>query len=243
MMCMHASWSRVAFSACALIWLVACGATQKPAPTPAPETRSAEWSEPPDQMQVTGIMGTIPERKIRATLEPVLPSFARCFAREAGEVEFIGGHMEFYFRVGLDGKVEWVYPRASDVGHRATEQCLLDIAKGVRFPGPKGGGAAEVGWGFDFEPSDGARPPVAWGTENAESVRSQIHALARECQLEQGSLMVTAYVTPGGQVLAAGASADSPQSAAQIDCVVGAVRGFTFADPGSYTAKLSFSVP
>ena len=194
-------------------------------------------------MQVTGIMGTIPERKIHATLEPLLPSFARCFARGAGEVEFIGGHMEFYFRVGLDGNVEWVYPRASDVGHRATEQCLLDLAKGVRFPGPKGGGAAELGWGFDFDASDGVRPPVAWGTEHAESVRPQIRALASDCALHGGSLNVTAYVSPGGQVLAAGASADSPQSAAQIDCVVSAVRGWTLADPGSYTAKLSFAVP
>lgn len=242
-MSMRATSFSVASACVAVELLLACGSTQKPPPPPPAETRSAQWTVPGEQMQVTGIMGTIPERKIRATLEPLLPSFARCFARGAAEVEFIGGHMEFYFRVGLDGRVEWVYPRASEVGHRATEQCLLDLAKEARFPGPKGGGAAELGWGFDFDPSDGVRPPVAWGAEHAQSVRPQVRALANDCGLDEGTLSVTAYVSPGGQVLAAGASADSQASADKIDCVVDAVRTWTLADPGSYAAKLSFPVP
>jgi hypothetical protein len=143
-------------------------------------------------MQVTGIMGTIPERKIRATLEPLLPNFARCFATGAQEVEFIGGHMEFYFRVGLDGRVEWVYPRASNIGHRATEQCLLRIAAAARFPGPKGGGAAELGWGFDMDPSDGVRPPIVWDSGRVGVSDAQRRGLQARCELGDGALLVTA---------------------------------------------------
>lgn len=187
-------------------------------------------------------MGTIPERKILATLEPKLPRFQRCFERGAQEVEFISGRMEFYFRVAVDGRVEWVYPRASTVGHRGTEQCLLEVAKAARFPEPKGGGAAELAWGFEIDPPDSVRPPVAWDDARVSSVLGANRASLDECGPGASGLEVTAYVSPGGEVLACGGSATSRENAESIDCVVQAVRGWKFPDPGSYAAKVSFSV-
>jgi hypothetical protein len=192
-------------------------------------------------MEVSGLMGTIPEHKILSTLEPKLPSFQRCFERGARQVEMISGRMEFYFRVAIDGRVEWVYPRASTVGHRVTEQCLLEVAKAVRFPEPKGGGAAEIAWGFEIDPPDAVRPPVAWDAARVASVLGKEQAALAACGAS--GLVVTAYVAPGGQVIAAGASAPSLEAAEQIDCVLGVVQGLGMPDPGSYAAKVSFSVP
>ena len=53
---------------------------------------------------------------------------------------------------------------------------------------------------------------------------------------------VTAYVAPGGQVFAAGASAASHEASENIDCVVHAVQALHMPDPGSYPAKVSFQL-
>jgi hypothetical protein len=226
----------------------ACGggdvepATEPEAPPP---TTGAEEAPPEASMAVSGegFMGTIPERLIHETLEPKMPKFQRCFFDGAGEVELLGGHMGFYFRVGLDGRVEWVDPRDSTVGHRATEECLLAIAAATRFPKPRGGGPAEFAWGFDIDSVGGLRPPVAWDAERVRaSVRAERGSLVG-CGLGEVEVKVTAYVAPGGAVTSAGASTNAHDGVSKIPCVVDAVRGWKMPDPGSYPAKVTFTVP
>lgn len=216
------------------------------APPPPPEVAAVEpqpMAARPGGMQVEGILGTIPERKIEATLQAKLPEFQRCFFEGASEVEMLAGYMKFYFRVGLDGRVEWVHPRGSSVGHRATESCLLSRAAKVRFPEPKGGGPAEFVWGFEIEATDGVRPPVAWEPEQVNPVVEQHRAELSTCEVrEPGHYKVTVYVAPGGKVLAAGAAADSQPAAERLDCITQAVRAWPFPDPGSYAAKVTFGM-
>ncbi len=228
-------------------WLGCAGAAcggEPPTEPQAEPTSGAELARPSGQgMQVTGLMGTIPERKIQGALEPRLPRFAQCFARGATDVEFIAGSMEFYFRVGLSGEVEWVYPRKSSVGHRGTERCVLELAASTRFPEPKGGGPAEFAWSFEMGGTDDARPPVAWEAAQVEPAVSAAGEALAACAPGGEGFEVTAYVAPGGKVMAAGAAAPSNEAAAQIDCVVEAVQALPLPDPGSYPAKVTFSVP
>jgi hypothetical protein len=190
-------------------------------------------------MQVEGILGTIPQRKIEATMQAKQSQLQRCFFEGMGELEYLAGHMKFYFRVGLDGRVEYVHPRGSSIGHRATELCLLEVARKTRFPEPKGGGPAEFVWGFEIEGGT-VRAPVAWDEGRVEKqVAAQRGALDR-CALAGAAFQVTLYVGPGGQVLGAGAAADSQAAADKIDCVVEELRGWKMPDPGSYPAKVSF---
>lgn len=234
---------RLRSGAYAALWLgaAACGGGKEATPQAAAPSAGSELPDPRPRMEVSGLMGTIPERKILGTLEPKLPEFQRCFERGAQQVEFIAGRMDFYFRVGLDGRVEWVYPRNSTVGHRATELCLLAVAEAARFPEPKGGGAAEIRWGFEIDELSDARPPVDWEPERVASALRDGSPALSACRAS--GLTVTAYVAPGGQVLAAGASAGSREAASQIDCVVEAVQALSMPDPGSYAAKVTFSVP
>lgn len=223
-----------------LLAALGCGSEPEPERVQSRATTGAERADERG-MDVSGLMGTIPERKILSTLEPKLPRFQRCFFEGSSEVEFIGGAIEFYFRVGLDGGVEWVFLRKSDVGHRATERCLLDQAARARFPEPQGGGAAEFAWGFALDPLDGVRPPVAWDAERVvEALREGSEAFG---QCGPGPYVVTAYVAPGGGVLGAGAAAGSYEASQQVDCVVEVVRGLSMPDPGSYAAKVTFTVP
>jgi hypothetical protein len=232
------SWFAVACSAIAV--LIGCGAAQEPEPVEAPRTTGFEAPPSGSQMEVAGLYGTIPERKIEQTLEPKLPRFQRCFADATPRVEFIAGRAEFYFRVALDGHVESVFLRGSTVGDRPTEQCLLEVARATRFPKPQGGGPAELAWDFEVGQNEDVRPPIALSDEQlVQVVEANRDALAG---CGQGPFSVTAYVAPGGQVSAAGAAVDSIAAAADVDCVVDAVKTWAMPDPGSYPAKVSFRV-
>ncbi len=233
--------ARIAVVAALCMLVAGCGDDPEPEQAPEPE-QTTGYELPPtrNSVEVEGLMGTIPERKILATLEPKLRKFQRCFFNGAVEVEQIGGHIDFYFRVGLDGRVEWVYPRGSSIGHRGTERCLLDEAKKARFPEPRGGGAAELGWGFEIESVGGGRPPVSWDASRVAPALERGRAALAECG--GGSFEVTAYVAPGGTVLGAGASVDGIEAAEHIDCIVDAVKTWQLPDPGSYPAKVTFRV-
>jgi hypothetical protein len=217
-----------------------CGG-EAPPPEPEPEVQASVGFEQPKRqgMEVSGLMGTIPERKILAVLEPKLPKFQRCFFDGSREVEHIGGEIELYFHVNLEGEVVWVYPRKSTIGHRATEQCILTEAKRAKFPGPKGGDAAELAWGFAFD-SSAPRPPVDWAASDIASALAEHEGIASSCG--GGHFSVTAYVAPGGKVIGAGAATDSETGAEHIDCVVQNVAGWAMPDPGSYPAKVAFEL-
>jgi hypothetical protein len=230
----------------ALLGAAAC-AGEAPEPEqaqPAAAASSGSESAPRQHpgMQVEGLLGTIPQRRIEETLHAQLPGFQRCFFNGMAEVDVLAGHMKFYFRVGLDGRVEWVSPRGSSVGHRPTELCLLALAAKTRFPEPKGGGPAEFVWGFEIETAGGVRAPVAWSEDKVARVVDAQRASLDGCELGAGHYIVTAYVAPGGSVSAAGAAADSQAAAEKIDCVVSAVKSWPMPDPGSYPAKVSFGL-
>ncbi len=235
----------------AIVWAAltataACGGGEPP-PEPPPAAASSSGGEfvaprSGGGMQVEGILGTIPQRKIEETMKAKLPSLQRCFFEGMGEVEFLSGHIKFYFHVGLDGRVSSVHPRGSSIGHRSTEKCLVDVAAKTRFPEPKGGGPAEFVWGFELEGAGGVRAPVEWDDQRVAQPVNEQRATLEACNIDGDRFVVTVYVAPGGNVLAAGAAADSQAAADKIDCVLGAVRGWKMPDPGSYAAKVSFEL-
>lgn len=220
--------------------LAACGGGQPIAQTAddfEPATDS-EIRSGGDNIQVQGVLGTIPARKIDRRLQGRLSRMSRCFMRGMEEVEQVGGNIELSFRVDAGGGVEWVHVRKSDIGHRGVERCILEQAASVRFPEPRGGDGAEFTWGFGLEPAGDIRPPVPWPESRVQPAVAAAEGLAA-CA---GDHTVTAYVAPGGAVLAVGVASDDNDAARSADCVADAVRGLSMPDPGSYPAKVSFRV-
>ena len=196
-----------------------------------------------DGVHIQGLMGTVSPEDVQLALEPKMGRFAQCFATRYGDLELLGGHFQMSFRVGRDGSVEWVFPRRSTVGDRATERCLLDVARATRFRSPRGGDAAEFNWSLDFDPPEDVRPPFNWNADNAGDALAELGPdVMSECR--PGGLraryLVTAYVAPGGNVMSAGAAADAPEAAESLDCVSDAVTAWELPDPGSYPAKITF---
>jgi hypothetical protein len=134
----------------------------------------------------------------------------------------------------------WVYPAESSLGDRDVETCILGVAQRAHFPHPHGG-EAEFSWGFALDPPSDVRTPVLLASGGVDELVESQETLVRG-QCGQGPYHVTAYVQPGGAVLAAGVSTDSTETAAHLDCVATAVRAWVFPDPGSYAGKVSFSI-
>lgn len=226
------------------VWLaVGCGGSE-PAPIDEPsEVAHSSGDERPrrarEDVQISGTMGTIPTRAIDERFELKQQAFLRCFFDGSENLEVLGGRIEFYIRVANDGSVRWVIPRASSVGDRATERCLLSLAARMKFPSPQGGDEAEFAKAVEVDAA-APRAPVAWDASRVAGVVNQQQASIAACG--EGAFTVTAYVAPGGSVLAAGVAIADEHGLDALDCVSAAVKAWTLPDPGSYPAKVTFTV-
>ncbi|UJR81431.1 AgmX/PglI C-terminal domain-containing protein [Sandaracinus amylolyticus] len=233
-------WAAVVLIAAAV---AGCGGSSESTETAARGDATAGAERPAerdDGSQITGLLGTIRPDQVDNALQPRMDAFMRCLAPRLSEVEFLGGDVRLSFRIHTDGTVAWVFPSQTTIGDRQAERCVLDVARRARFPRPHGG-EAEFTWGFAFDPPEDVRPPTSWeATHIGPALLSGAPDLATRCGVS--GVRVTAYVAPGGRVLAAGASAPDAQALESVDCVVDAVRGLTMPDPGSYAAKVTFLV-
>jgi len=223
--------------------LVACGGSEDGTDEAEVQTESTAGSErttePSEGVAITGIMGTIRQDQVENALNPRMQRFMRCFTRRMGEVEYLAGDMRLNFRIHMDGSVAWVYPTESDIGDREGEQCALGVAQGTRFPRPRGG-EAEFNWSFGFDAGD-IRPPLSWHADALGSRADEVRRIAQRCHASGNT--ITAYIEPGGAVLAAGGTMPDQDGGEALDCLLEGVRGMSMPDPGSYAAKIIFEVP
>jgi hypothetical protein len=248
----------------ALVICAACGSSAPPPEEPSPaatwecaslnpaecesrrtvEVLNPDRNDGSDGMRLEGALGSIPTRDVNAALQVRYEAFQKCFGRRYDAIDFLDGTLGFSFRVGLDGRVVNVFPRTSDVGDRPTEQCLLDVAKKTRFPQPQGG-EAEFVWQLSVDVAEGIRPALNWDANTMTSGIEEARASVASCGFgkAQAQAIVTVYIAVGGTVLSAGASTDQAKHVDKLDCVINSVKAVTFQDPGSYPAKVSFSVP
>ena len=196
--------------------------------------------QPQDGVAITGIMGTIRQDQVENALNPRMQRFMRCFSRRLGTVEYLGGDIRLSFRIHTDGSVAWVFPTESNIGDRESEQCVIGVAQGTRFPRPRGG-EAEFAWGFGFDAD--VRNPLSWDATALGTRADEVRRLARRCHASGGGYSVTAYIEPGGEVLAAGGTMPDHESDDALDCLLEGVRAMSMPDPGSYAAKIRFEVP
>ena len=220
-----------------------CGGEEEQTVVTEEETTGAETREERDDgVEVEGLMGTIRADEVERGVQTRMLGFQRCFQQRYDAVEMLGGHFQMAFRVRRDGTVLWVYPKASTVGDRPTERCLLDAAAEIHFPRPHGG-EAEFSYSLELDPLDDVRPAEPWDPAHVSTtIAEEKPGLVESCG--EGAWSVTAYVAPGGEVMAVGAASDELDvaSAEHLDCVTQTVASWTLPDPGSYPAKVTFAI-
>jgi hypothetical protein len=123
---------------------------------------------------------------------------------------------------------------------------MLGVMAGAQWPSPEGG-EAEIHQAIGFDAPMGVRLPTDWTADRLTvAVDKASHGVAACKQHGSGSFAVTAYVHSQkggiGKILAAGAAAPTKESDADIDCLVGVVQKMKVPSPGSYAAKVSFSL-
>ena len=197
-------------------------------------------------------LGEIDEAATTKTFDRIGPALMRCYTTGLGRLEYMAGDVKFYIRVKPDGRLRWAFLEQSTLGDRKTETCMLGALNDTQWPLPEGG-EAEVHHGLGFDAPTNVRPPTDWSPDRVSAVIAPRSADAAACKRHGATtVQVTAYVGANqgaGRVLSAGAAASSsgaaasgPDVAADADCVLGLVRGMKMPSPGSYAAKVSFSL-
>jgi hypothetical protein len=215
--------------------LVACGGSAPPPQAPEPEPEPVKTAAPPP-MKASQELGSIDEQDTNKTFTSLQSQLLDCQKSGMQRVEF------------LAGAVRWAYLEDSTLGDRDTEKCMLGVVSGAQWPKPDGG-EAEVQKSMTFDGGD-ARPPAPWTSSKVSSVLAKQADEALQCKKNvRGVFKVTAYVEPAhhkggkfGKVVSVGVSAPIKDSEEKCDCIASAVKDWKMPSPGSYAAKVTFSL-
>ncbi len=197
-------------------------------------------------MSIEGMMGTLPQPRVRAALRDAEGRLTGCFTRRLEAIPCLSGSVGFKIRVGQDGAVRWVVPTSSTLGDRETERCMQQELSHADFGRPCGG-EAEVTWSMEFDGGPDARPATVWPSSRLDALLRQRRAALAACRNgSSAQLSVTLYASPGATastVAAAGASIPDAAAEAVADCVLREVRAWRLPSPGSWYARATVNIP
>ena len=180
----------------------------------------------------------------------------KCFSKGVRRVPFMGGAVRFWVKVDQKGKFLHAHLERSDLGDRATEQCLLDVLMGYTWPTPVGGLVGVATFEMSFEHAPDITPPIEWPADKASEVAAALAEELEECKFGiEGKFIATVYVkkelvepSQEGQPREIGkaitASATPPNEAGEmaIDCIAGVLKNATYPSPGDTPAKVTFEL-
>lgn len=190
-------------------------------------------------------LGSIDDRAVSNTFQDLGSNFQACQTSALKRIAFLSGRVKFFMRVGEDGKTKWTYVEESSLGDYDTERCMLDVIEGAQWPKPIGGDAT-VERDLTFDPGE-ARQPADWPSDKVAASLGKHKKELDKCVegASNAKFNVTAYVAPHGKegkVVAAGVATSSKEGAAQVKCIVDAIKTMKVPSPGSYHAKVTFAL-
>ena len=232
---------RVACAVLSLAVYPACGGNE-PAPKEPEPTVEAHEDES-SQVSMSAEIGGLSEEKVDKTFQRALPDFQKCLDDGAKRVEFLGGSVSFFIKIDSRGKVDHAHLEKSTIGDRDTEKCLLDSLRGKRWPKPVGGLHGLARKSFDFDPPNDVRAPTSWDGDRVSDAVSKLSRKVSACKKsDKGAFEATVYVGTDGTVMAAGVTPPDEAGESDVDCLVDALKGASLPSPGSWPAKVTFSL-
>jgi hypothetical protein len=259
-------------AACALtVSLLGCGGADRK-PSAAPATPAADPPQEPtsderagaDVPTVSAEIGGLPPEGVAKTFRKAEDKIFKCFSAGVERVPFMGGAVRFWVKVDGRGKFLHAHLERSDLGDRATEQCLLDVLMGYKWPLPVGGEVGVATFEMSFEHAPDIQPPLPWAEDKVAQVVEALAEPLEECKFGlPGEFTATVYVKREARAAAEGsgasagaeaeaqnvgraitASATPPDEAGEmaIDCIAKVLREATYPDPGEQPVKVSFKL-
>jgi hypothetical protein len=250
--------------------LVACGGSTPPPKAEAPVEASHGPTAPLPVMQQE--LGSIDEDGVKQTFNKLQDQLGKCQAQGRDRVEYLAGDVKVFLRIDASGKVRYGYFEESSLGDRDTEKCIMDAFKAAQWPRPVGGEAeVRNGFGFDpageRPPTSWGPEKVTMAIDDSKEVKKELrkckadgvrvtgyvvhdegsgdeHAAPPSGKKKNGHGKASAKEEKkhGGKFQAIGVAAPSKELAEKLDCVVDALKDLKLPSPGSYAAKVSFTL-
>lgn len=236
------AWGAALGSLCVLT-LTGCGGGDEKRPKTADEAIIEETPEEPGSgMSMSSEIGGLNQEAVDQVFAKASSDLRRCLGDGAERVEFLGGDVEFVVKIGSDGRVSHAHLEVSTIGDRTTEVCMLNALKRRSWPKPIGGETGIAQKPFSFDMINDVRPPTDWSADSIEEALGELGPKLDECKSGGGSFSITMYVDTDGSVMSAGIAhaEDSGESAA--DCILDVVKTASYPSPGSWPAKVTFSL-
>lgn len=227
-----------------LVGLTACGGgAERPPKSQDATDQEVQTRRSSDGMQASSEVGGLDEDKVDAAFKSALGAIGKCLNSGAERVEFIGGSVSFFLKIDTSGSVQHAHLEKSTLGDRPTETCMLSALRARKWPKPVGGDVGLARKSFDFDPPNDVRAPIDWDADQVAPALEKLSDTIAECkQGTSGSFEATLYVGTDGAVLAASVTPPDEDGDAAVDCLVDALKAGEFESPGSWPAKVTFSL-
>jgi hypothetical protein len=184
-----------------------------------------------------GDVGGLSEEDVDARFVALKPAIDTCLFAGTVRNETFGGRFVVSLRIDRAGGVRHAHLSESTLGDREAERCVLDVVRSATWPKPLSGeGLASKS--FEVEPA--TQPAELRAERFGVAVRA---AAQRALQCSDRGFVATAYVGPGGTVASAGVATRDPESEADADCVVEAIRSVRFGGGRARIGKVVFALP
>jgi hypothetical protein len=219
---------------------LACGGAQA-APKSSDEQPRSEESRS-SGIAMSSEIGGLDEQQVNAAFESSLKSLEGCLRRGSERVEFLGGSVSFFLKIGQSGRIDRAYLEKSTLGDRETEKCMLSALRSKDWPKPVGGEHGLARKSFEFDPPNDVRPPADYDNEHLREGLSKVTGELGACSDGKGGFEATIYVGTDGNVLAAGVAPPDEEAEDAVDCLVKVLKAASFPSPGSWPAKVTFAL-
>jgi hypothetical protein len=234
---------RGGIAAAFFILFAGCGSeatTNRSANTGTTETTS---ETPKKDVNFDADIGALDQNKVNRALDRASGKLTDCFHDGLTRVAFLGGNIKFALRINQEGVATVAYLKESTLGDRTTESCMLNALRAAKWPSPVGGREGLADGGFGFDPSPDERPAVDLDASKLGKELPKAQAAIAKCRssVGAGSVIATMYVGTDGKPLAVGVATSDAKGETAAACITDALKGMTFASPGSYAGKVSIT--
>lgn len=195
-----------------------------------------------DGVSVSSEIGGLNQEAVDQVFAKSGGDLRQCLSEGAERVEFLGGDVSFFLKIGADGQVSHAHLEESTLGDRDTEVCMLNALKQRTWPKPVGGEAGIARKPFSFDMPNDVRPPTDWTQESIDETLQELAQDIDGCKTGSGSFTVTMYVGTDGSVMSAGVAHADEGGESAADCLVAMLKQAKFPSPGSWPAKISFGL-
>lgn len=183
-------------------------------------------------IRVDNGLGTIDGVAVQKVLDEEGAKLNACYLEDARTKRYLGGSVRLVVRVDVKGRVKRAEVAASDLGSWETERCLLEGARKLQFPPPKGGEAlVQVPLEFNASSAPGDMPDGA-----ARAAAAKLRGIYR-CAGGPKSVPVTLYVGAGGAITSVGFGAVTNE--AWGDCAAAKAKAIHVEDPLGRVLKVT----